>query len=99
MRLSTIWDKQRLSKIGILGLWLLLWQGLYLVVGEDLLLASPFAVFVRLLQLAGLPSFWYTICWTLGRIMAGFLSDCFWERPLLLPARAPGCFVLFSSCR
>ncbi|MEM1483967.1 ABC transporter permease subunit [Oscillospiraceae bacterium PP1C4] len=73
MKASTTSPNRYFVKIGVIALWLLLWQATYLAVGEDLLLASPFAVFFRILQLIILPSFWSIIGGSLGRIVTGFL--------------------------
>lgn len=64
------------SKLGALLsvlVWLLIWQGAYLAVGQDLLLASPIAVLLRILSLVAQPSFWVITAGSVGRILAGFL--------------------------
>ncbi len=53
--------------------WLVLWQLLYQAIHQDLLLASPVQVFVRLTQLFGQTSFWLAALYSLLRIEAGFL--------------------------
>lgn len=74
MTISTISAKRPvLTKICVGALWLLVWQGAYLAVGEDLLLSSPATVFRRLLELAGQFAFWGVVGETLGRILCGFL--------------------------
>jgi len=77
MKTSTISDNRWFVKIGVIVLWLLLWQCIYFAVGEDLLLASPLAVFLKIIQLGTLPSFWGTVCGSLGRIASGFLLGLF----------------------
>lgn len=66
-------DRGKLRKIGIILLWLALWQGLYLIVDQELLMASPISVLRRVTELMGTAPFWETAAWSLSRIMAGFL--------------------------
>lgn len=60
--------------VTVLAAWLLLWQGAYLLVGQDLLLASPAAVCRRVVELAVTSAFWRTVSGSLGRILLGYLS-------------------------
>lgn len=57
----------------VLLFWLAVWQLAYRIVGRDLLLASPFAVFRRVFELAATTDFWRIIGTSFCRIMAGFL--------------------------
>ncbi len=57
----------------VLVFWLAVWQLTYHIVGRDLLLASPFAVFRRIAELAKTAGFWRIIGTSFCRIMAGFL--------------------------
>ncbi len=57
----------------VLVFWLIVWQIAYCFVGRDLLLASPFAVFLRIVELVKTTGFWRIIGTSFGRIMAGFL--------------------------
>jgi len=54
-------------------LWLLIWQGLSVYIGEDILLVSPVSVVLRLSCLALTADFWLTALFSLSRITAGFL--------------------------
>ena len=60
-----------LRAVGILTIWFLIWQGVYLAVGKDVLFASPVQVAVRFAHLVTQWDFWQTVATTLGRIMAG----------------------------
>ena len=51
-----------------------LWQGLSVIVGQELLLASPVSVFIRLAELLAQWDFWHAIGFTFARIAGGFLS-------------------------
>ena len=53
--------------------WLGLWHIGSLAIGEDILLVSPIAVFVRLLHLVQTLSFWVSIGYSFSRIAFGFL--------------------------
>lgn len=52
--------------------WLAIWQLLYLAIGHDLLLSSPFATVQRLCELAVTSNFWLTVGRSMARIMLGF---------------------------
>ncbi|MDR2546163.1 MAG: ABC transporter permease subunit [Lachnospiraceae bacterium] len=52
--------------------WLLIWQGLSLYIGHEILLPSPLAVIVRLIELAKEPVFWSAVWFSLLRIASGF---------------------------
>jgi len=53
--------------------WLLVWQGLSIYIGREILLVSPFSVLVRLLELGQQLTFWTAIFFSLTRIMIGFI--------------------------
>lgn len=67
---------RKIKKIGTAAavslLWLALWQGVYLAVGQEVLVVSPAAVFLRMCALAGTGDFWLAAVRSLLRIMAGF---------------------------
>ena len=53
--------------------WLALWHIGSLLVGEEILLVSPFAAAARLFEMLRTPAFWATAGFSLARIMGGFL--------------------------
>ena len=53
--------------------WLLIWQGLSVYIGHEILLASPVSVVIRLAQLVPEAGFWQSVLFSLQRIAAGFL--------------------------
>ena len=53
--------------------WLGVWSVAALLVGRDLLLPSPWAVWRELTRLAGTAPFWLAALSTLGRIFGGLL--------------------------
>ena len=63
----------RLAWIWVALVWLGIWQGAYLLVGQDLLLASPWQVLRRLSLQSVRSSFWLTVLYSFLRIQAGFL--------------------------
>ncbi len=65
--------KRALVSLGVLGFWVAVWAAGHLAVGSDLLLPAPWAVAVRLGQLAGTGAFWRVIACSFCRIMLGFL--------------------------
>lgn len=58
------------------GVALLLWQGLSVAIGSELLLSSPVAVAVRLVELVTERDFWTAVGFTFSRIALGFLLGC-----------------------
>lgn len=54
-------------------LWLLLWQGAALLVGEELLLPAPLPVLGRMAALLFRGGFWASCLHSLGRVLLGFL--------------------------
>lgn len=52
---------------------MLLWQGLAMAIGSDLLLSSPIEVAVRLVELVTEADFWKAVGFTFSRIALGFL--------------------------
>lgn len=73
MKTSTTTRSHKFSGVLAAALWLVIWQVAYFAVGEDLLLASPAAVFLRCLSLLAEPLFWSVVGGSLGRILSGFL--------------------------
>lgn len=53
--------------------WLCVWQWVYVSAGQEILVASPAEVLLRLLELAGQAAFWMTVACSMGRIVSGFL--------------------------
>ena len=65
--------KKRKIKIWAVVFWLLVWQGVSQVLGQEILLVSPVSVLRRLLELAVTADFWSSIAFSIIRIMGGFL--------------------------
>lgn len=83
-----------LRRAWIPGLWLLLWQGAALLVGEELLLPAPLPVLGRMAALLGEGRFWLACGHSLGRILLGFLlgwrwAACWRSFPPASPRRGP----------
>ena len=82
MKISTISNKAASSqsriaicmrKVLVALFWLILWQILYLVVKQEILIVSPVRASQRLLELAGEGEFWLTAVYSMLRIVSGFL--------------------------
>ena len=56
--------------------WLLVWQGAAMALGQELLLASPVSALLRLCALAATPPFWAAVAGSALRILGGFLLAC-----------------------
>lgn len=65
-------QKNKIRKTGIVLLWLVIWQAVTLLVGNELLLAGPADTLAALCKEALSPLFWYTIVLSLLRITGGF---------------------------
>ena len=65
--------KNKAIRIWAVAAWVLIWQGLSMYIGQQILLASPVAVMLRLSQLVVESSFWRAIGFSLLRIASGFL--------------------------
>lgn len=68
--------KEKLYKALSVGVAQLLWQGLSMAIGSELLLSSPIAVAVRLVELVAEADFWVAVGFTFSRIALGFLLGC-----------------------
>lgn len=53
--------------------WLLVWEAVSRILGQEILLVSPVSVFVRLSQLIRTLSFWNAVLFSSVRIISGFL--------------------------
>ena len=62
-----------LRKSFSISLWLIIWQVVSIVIGKELLIASPTAVGKSLFSMIGDGGFWNTLWFTLLRISLGFL--------------------------
>lgn len=86
-----------LRRAWVPALWLLLWQGAALLVGEELLLPAPLPVLGRMLALLGEGDFWLTCGHSLGRVLLGFLLGVLLGGLLAaLSARFPPVGAFFS---
>ena len=63
-----------LTGAGIAAFWLLIWQGLSLLVGQEILLPSPVDVVIAAIPLVGSLAFWQAVALTIIRIALGFLA-------------------------
>lgn len=66
-------SKTALPKFWAVAVLLILWQLAAMLIGQDILLASPVEVFLRLLQLIVQWDFWRTVAFSMLRILGGFL--------------------------
>ena len=65
--------RKRAIRLWAVAAWLLIWHGLSVYIGHDVLLVSPISVVLRLLQLVREYGFWQSVLFSLQRIAAGFL--------------------------
>lgn len=68
--------KKKLRSIGkkilIALIWLSVWQAVYMLVGQELLVASPVGTLNRIIELAATSQFWSTVMLSMLRIFIGF---------------------------
>ena len=64
--------RKMLFRILVLAIWILVWAAISYGVGQELLVPSPFKVFVRIVQLIQTGAFWQTTAVTVARITIGF---------------------------
>lgn len=63
--------KKAFFKIAVLLFWLAIWQAIYLVVQNNILIPAPLEVLSRLKELVLLRSFWVSLLFTISRVFAG----------------------------
>lgn len=88
-------DKMKLNmqKAGAVLFWLLVWQAASMALKQEILLASPVSVAVRLYGLVRELDFWEAVAFSFFRIVAGFLLALFTG---ILLAVASFCFKVIA---
>jgi NitT/TauT family transport system permease protein len=66
-------EHRTMTLLGAVGLWILLWQGIAMLVNLPLLLPSPWQTILAAWQQWQQPMFWHSVLMSLLRIMGGFL--------------------------
>ncbi len=66
--------KKALSVVGVTLFWLCVWQICAALVGREVILPSPLAVFARFFELSGTVPFWRATALSLLRIMSGYAA-------------------------
>ncbi len=69
--------KKILVKLAVLLFWLGVWQGAFLLIGKDILLASPFQVAQRICALSVTSEFWKSVFLSFLRIICGYILGVF----------------------
>jgi len=79
VKISIIEDNKKTSKIKIwtVFFWLIIWQGVSMVIDKEILLVSPISTIRELLKLVKELSFWHSIQFSFGKISVGFLFAFF----------------------
>ena len=63
----------RLNKILVFALWLGIWQGLAMIINEEILFVSPLSVILTFLKIGSTIAFWKSILFSMLRVLSGFL--------------------------
>lgn len=66
--------KKFIIKLAVLLFWIGVWQGAFMIVNKQILIASPAQVCMRFFELCTQASFWQSVLVSMLRISAGFLS-------------------------
>lgn len=66
-------NKKRKIRLWAVAVWLLVWQAVSVSIGQEILLVSPVVVLKRLFELVQTRELWYSILFSLIRILGGFL--------------------------
>ncbi|MEG1476565.1 MAG: ABC transporter permease subunit [Oscillospiraceae bacterium] len=73
MKDFTTKNKPKLQMLFAILFWIAIWQGASMLIGQSLLLASPFSAFTALLRLFTTHEFWLSVDHSFLRIVSGFL--------------------------
>lgn len=65
--------KKRIINLLVVFIWILIWEGISLLIDQELLVPSPFQVFLKLFRLMGTVAFWQITVVTVTRIIIGFV--------------------------
>lgn len=65
--------KVYIFKIGIFVFWISLWQCIYFLIGEEVLVPSPYSVLKRLFHLVREDEFWKIVLYSVVRVIIGLL--------------------------
>lgn len=73
MKISTIFSKINKAHIFSIMFWLTIWQISSMILGQEILLVSPFSAIKRLLELSMEFAFWKSILFSFTKITTGFI--------------------------
>ena len=83
--------------LGAAAFWLAVWQGIYLLVGKDILVPSPLSVILKTAELCTVERFWLSIMTSLLRVASGFvLGTVLGVLFAVLTAKSPLCKAILS---
>lgn len=74
MKISTILQNKKITVLLSSLFWIAVWHIVSVIIGENIILVSPFDVVKTLLSLITEGSFWQTVLFSFSRIASGFLS-------------------------
>lgn len=66
-------SKKILKITAVSLLWLAIWQVIAITINQEILIPTPFKTFISLLELAKTPKFWFSVFWSMLRIIIGYL--------------------------
>ena len=65
--------KKTLITLGVFAFWILVWQIVYIIVGKEIIIPSPYSTAKRIWELIFTASFWRITASSVLRILAGYL--------------------------
>jgi len=69
-------EKSKIVTLAAVSFWILLWQVASMIIGQEILLASPVKVLKTMAELFVQPHFWTSISGSVMRMTAGFAMAC-----------------------
>ncbi len=73
MKTCSIWAKI-LKYTAVTAIWLVIWQGVSMLIDEEILFVSPLNVLSELVNMCGTGEFWKTVGMSILRVVGGFAS-------------------------
>lgn len=73
MTISTTPVKKIIRYTVITAIWLLIWQGISMLINEEILFVSPLSVASTLIKMGQTGDFWLSLSASVGRVLCGFI--------------------------
>ncbi len=74
MKTSTILSNKAIRYTLITAIWLLIWQGVAMLINEEILFVSPLSVAKALIEMGATKEFWLSLVFSICRVLGGFIA-------------------------